>query len=133
MKKETQHVHPLKKVRGLGAAHEGVEHWWAQRMTALAIAPLSVWFLCNIGMIVLAGDARDALSMWLFSPLNALGALFLFLALTFHARLGIQVVIEDYVHCPKGTVILQLLNKYVFLAASIIAALSIVKLHFFGA
>jgi len=86
----------LGRVRGLGSAKEGVRHWWAQRATAVALVPLSVWFLASL--VCLLGGTRAELAAWLSSPFSA-GLMLLFLLATFwHALLGLQVVIEDYVH-----------------------------------
>jgi succinate dehydrogenase / fumarate reductase membrane anchor subunit len=87
---------PLGRVRGLGSAKEGVNHWWAQRLTALALIPLTVWFVISL-LTVLGGDYA-VVRAWVGSPVVA-GLLILLIAATFyHAYLGLQVVIEDYVH-----------------------------------
>ena len=87
---------PLGRVRGLGSAKEGVDHWWAQRLTALALIPLSVWFV--ISLLGVTGADYAAVKAWVGSPVVA-GLLILLIAATFyHAYLGLQVVIEDYVH-----------------------------------
>ena len=87
---------PLGRVRGLGAAKEGVAHWWAQRMTALALIPLTVWFVASI--VGLAGADYDTTVDWVGRPLPAVLLLLLIAATFHHAQLGLQVVIEDYVH-----------------------------------
>ena len=84
-----------KAVRGLGAAREGAAHWWAQRMTALALVPLSVWFAVSV--IRLAGAEHGAFAEWLASPFNAVAMLLFTVAGFHHAALGLQVVLEDYV------------------------------------
>jgi len=84
-----------KAVRGLGAAREGAAHWWAQRMTALALVPLSVWFAVSV--IRLAGAEHGAFAEWLASPLNAVAMLLFTVAGFHHAALGLQVVLEDYI------------------------------------
>lgn len=86
----------LGRVRGLGSAKEGVHHWWAQRLTALALIPLSVWFTASI--ISLAGAPYEAVAGFLGSPINGTLMIALILATFYHAALGLQVVIEDYVH-----------------------------------
>ena len=87
---------PLGRVRGLGSAKEGVNHFWAQRMTALALIPLSVWFV--ISLLSVLGADYWAVKAWVSSPVVA-GLLILLIAATFyHAFLGLQVVIEDYIH-----------------------------------
>jgi succinate dehydrogenase / fumarate reductase membrane anchor subunit len=87
---------PLGRVRGLGSAKEGVNHWWAQRLTAFALIPLTVWFV--ISLLTVMGADYAVVRAWVGSPVVA-GLLILLIAATFyHAYLGLQVVIEDYVH-----------------------------------
>ena len=87
---------PLARVRGLGSAKDGVEHWWAQRLTALALVPLTLWFVYS--MVALTGADHASVALWLARPRNAV-LMILLLAATFqHTQLGLQVVIEDYVH-----------------------------------
>lgn len=87
---------PLGRVRGLGSAKEGVDHFWAQRMTALALIPLAVWFVISLFSVL--GADHGAVQAWVNSPVVA-GLLILLIAATFyHAFLGLQVVIEDYIH-----------------------------------
>ena len=89
---------PLAKVRHLGSAKEGVNHWWWQRLTAILLVPLSLWFVGSLWSIVAGGADRDAFADWLSGPVAAV-LMLLFLGATFyHLKLGLQVVIEDYVH-----------------------------------
>jgi len=89
---------PLARVRHLGSAKEGVEHWWMQRLTAIALVPLSLWFVASIWWLVVGGVDYAAFQSWLQGPVAAI-LLILFLGATFyHLKLGMQVVIEDYVH-----------------------------------
>ena len=86
---------PLGRARGLGSAKDGLHHWWAQRLTSLALIPLTVWFVASI--VGLAGSGYEEFVLWLATPCNAT-AMILFLAVTFHhAQSGVQVVLEDYV------------------------------------
>ena len=120
----------LGRVRGLGSAKGGTSHWWAQRVTAVALVPLSAWFIFSI--INLVGVDREGLKVWLNGPVSfALMVLFL-IALFYHMQLGLQVVIEDYVHNEKNKVISLILNKLiaVFLVVSSITAL--MKIAFGG-
>lgn len=96
----------LGRARGLGSAKEGVHHWWAQRVTAVAMIPLGLWF---VGSLVCLTDVDHATTVqWLGSPVT-LGLMSLFLiALTYHAVLGLQVVVEDYIH-HKAVKIITLL------------------------
>jgi len=87
---------PLGRVRGLGSARSGTAHWWAQRVTAVALVPLGVWFLASMVGVLHADHAT--FTAWLRQPVAAV-LMILFLGVAFyHMRLGLQVVIEDYVH-----------------------------------
>jgi succinate dehydrogenase / fumarate reductase membrane anchor subunit len=85
-------------VLGRGAAGEGVGHWWAQRVSALMLVPLSLWFVVSLVGLPLSDYA--AVSIWIASGWNPVWLALLLLALCWHSRLGVQVVIEDYVHGP---------------------------------
>ncbi len=91
---------PLGRALGLGSAKEGVEHWWMQRITAVALVLLSLWFVA--ALIAHLGADYTAAVAWLRSPLTAIAMILLVLATFVHMALGVQVVIEDYVH-HEGT------------------------------
>jgi succinate dehydrogenase / fumarate reductase membrane anchor subunit len=120
----------MARARGLGSAKEGVHHWWIQRLTAAALVPLSLWFVVSV--VMLAGATRAELVDWLSSPFSAGLLVLCFLATFWHAVLGLQVVIEDYVHHEGRRVALLLLCKGFcwFLAA--VSILSVLKLSFAG-
>src|ERR1700693_486711 len=86
---------PLGRAIGLGSAKEGVEHWWAQRVTAIALVPLTVWFVVEV--VGLGGADRALFVDWVRHPLPALLLVLLLIATFYHGALGLQVVIEDYV------------------------------------
>ena len=87
---------PLGLALGRGAAGAGVGHWWAQRVSALMLVPLTIWFLVALIRLPLADYA--AVTIWIASAWNPVWLALLLLALCWHSRLGVQVVIEDYVH-----------------------------------
>lgn len=87
---------PLAKAMGLGSAKSGVAHWWAQRASAVALVPLALWFAASI--IAHSGSDYAAFIAWLRSPLTTAPMILLLIALFHHTALGLQVVIEDYVH-----------------------------------
>jgi len=87
---------PLARVLGLGSAREGVGHWWWQRLTAAALVPLGIWFV--IAVISLVGAGYGEARAWVTAPLNMVLLIAFAAALLHHAQLGLQVVIEDYVH-----------------------------------
>lgn len=116
----------LGRARGLGSAHEGLHHWWAQRLTALALIPLSLWFVASV--VCLAGADYAVVSQWLSQPFT-IGALSLtILAVFYHAVLGLQVVIEDYIHTKLVKMTLLILLQFAgfgFAAAAIVSLLMI--------
>lgn len=87
---------PLGRAMGLGSAKTGFEHWWAERVSAVALAPLAVWFAASL--IAHSGSNYLAFTDWLGSPVTAVCMILLLIALFWHTALGLQVVIEDYVH-----------------------------------
>jgi succinate dehydrogenase / fumarate reductase membrane anchor subunit len=87
---------PLGRALGLGSAKEGAEHWWLQRVTAVALVPLALWFVA--ALVAHLGVERAAAVIWLRSPLTAVAMILLVVATFTHMALGLQVVIEDYVH-----------------------------------
>ncbi len=123
---------PLKRARGLGASGTGTHHFWAQRTTAVALIPLSMWFVVTLVTALLGEDAAG-IGTWLKSPLSALALSGLVLALFTHARLGIQVVIEDYVHAHGIKVATILLSNTLMICFGAASLMAIAKLHFFGA
>ncbi len=117
---------PLGQVRGLGSAKEGVSHWWAQRLTALALIPLCLWFVASV--VALAGADHAAVRDWVDSPVVA-GLLILLIVATFyHAFLGLQVVIEDYVHSEGVKLMTLLLVKGASLVLGTVGVLAVVVL-----
>jgi succinate dehydrogenase / fumarate reductase membrane anchor subunit len=90
---------PLVGARGLGSARSGSRHWWLQRVTALALAPLTVWFV--ISFTVLINADHRAYSRWIGSPLNAVLMILLMIVLFYHMALGLQVIAEDYLHSDR--------------------------------
>lgn len=119
---------PLGRVRGLGSAKDGTGHWWAQRLTALALIPLGLWFCAAV--IAMTGADYATVAAWAGSPLVA-GLLILLLGATFyHAALGLQVVIEDYVHREMVKLLLILAVKAILSALALAAILSVLLLLF---
>jgi succinate dehydrogenase / fumarate reductase membrane anchor subunit len=86
----------LGRVRGLGSAKSGLAQWWAQRLTAIALVPLSLWFIVSV--LHLLGAPHDAMVDWISGPWTIVLMIALVVATFHHAQLGLQVVIEDYIH-----------------------------------
>ncbi len=109
---------PLGKFLGHGSARRGTEHWWAQKLTAVALVPLTLWFVITLPGL----DIRDlaAARAWIAEPINAIPLLLLVIAGLYHSLLGLQVVVEDYVHGALKVVTLlglQLLHWALAVAA----------------
>jgi succinate dehydrogenase / fumarate reductase, membrane anchor subunit len=116
---------PLGRAVGLGSAKEGVEHWWLQRITAVALVPLGLWFV--IAIIRLVGADVESVRDWVGSPLPAILLVLLLIATFYHAALGLQVVVEDYVHTELtklGLLIVVRLACFAFAVAGIFAVVS---------
>lgn len=113
----------LGRVRGLGSAKEGVHHWWMQRLSAIALVPLALWFVA--ALIAHTGAGYHAVSAWLSSPV-VFGLMVLLVSATFyHAALGLQVIIEDYIHREGVKIALILLMKF---SCALLALASVVSL-----
>lgn len=121
---------PLGRVRGLGSAKEGSHHWWVQRMTAIALVPLSLYFLWLV--LCSAGLAQDEARALMAKPLNASLLAAFVIALFWHAQLGLQVVIEDYIHVRWQEIGLQILVRFATLLACLVALIAIGRIAFTG-
>jgi succinate dehydrogenase / fumarate reductase membrane anchor subunit len=120
----------LGRVRGLGSAKEGVGHWWAQRTTAVALVPLSLWFVATV--IGLAGADHATAARWFKSPLNATLMILVIVATFYHAVLGLQVVLEDYVHHEGQKLASILVVKGLAAVLGLLAVIAVLKLAFGG-
>jgi len=116
-------------VKGLGSAKSGVCHWWAQRVTAVAMIPLSLWFLSAVLTVFISPDVI-LVAKWLSSPVNALLLVLLLASAFYHAKLGLQVVIEDYVKYPYAKYSLLLANVFFCFACASLSIIAVLKLHF---
>jgi len=116
----------LGRARGLGSAKSGTGHWWAQRVTAFALIPLVLWFVCSA--IRLAGQPRAAVQHWAGSPVVATLLAALVIATFHHMQLGLQVVIEDYVHGEKPRMFWLLAMKAVTALFGLAGLIAVLKL-----
>jgi len=117
---------PLGRAIGLGSAKEGLDHWWAQRITAVALVPLSLWFISAV--VGLVGADLETVQNWMSLPLPAILLILLLIATFYHLSLGLQVVIEDYVHrdfAKLGFVVVLRLLCFGIAVAGIFAVVSI--------
>jgi len=120
----------LGRARGLGAAKSGTAHWWSQRATAIALVPLSLWFVASV--IGLLGAPRAAVAAWAAGPITATLLLATIAALFQHLHLGVKVVIEDYIHAERPRMFWLLALKGLIGLMALASAVSVLKLAFTG-
>ncbi len=121
---------PLKNVRGLGSAKEGTTHWWHQKITAVAMIPLFVIALAYV--ISLVGEDHSRVVEILSLPFASLIMLLLIAATFYHLKLGLQVVIEDYIHTEATKMTLLILNSFFCVILGLASALAVLKLALGG-
>ncbi len=121
---------PLRRARGLGAAGYGTEHWWAQRLTAIALVPLSIWFV--VAVIPLASVDHAVVVAWIGHPVNATLLTLLVAATMHHTQLGLQVVIEDYVHHERTKMVSLVAVSLASFALGAACVFAVLKLAFAG-
>ena len=116
----------LGRVRGLGTAKEGVHHWWMQRLTAIALIPLTLWFIISIATLNNASYTETV--NWLSIPLVSIFMILFVSATLYHALLGVQVVVEDYIHQEGFKFLLLIGLKFIFLVLGVVAIFSLLKI-----
>jgi succinate dehydrogenase / fumarate reductase, membrane anchor subunit len=121
---------PLGKVLGTGSAKEGVHHWWLQRLTSVALVPLTIWFA--VSLLSLGSFEHVAVITWMAQSWTALLLVLFILVAAWHSQLGVRVVVEDYVHGGSKTLTLVLIT---FIHAVVAAAgiFAVLKVAFGGA
>jgi succinate dehydrogenase / fumarate reductase, membrane anchor subunit len=117
---------PLSRVIGRGSAGEGVGHWWIQRVTAVALLPLTAWFA--ISLLGQSLQSYEAMRGWLGQPWVAVLTILLVVTLAWHSKLGVQVVIEDYVHGKGAKTTLLLLSTFAHVGAAVTGVFAILVL-----
>ncbi|WP_199553552.1 succinate dehydrogenase, hydrophobic membrane anchor protein [Sandaracinobacteroides hominis] len=118
----------LKKVRGLGSAKSGVHHWWLQRVTAAGNFVLGLWFA--LSLLLMPNLDHASVVAWIAQPLVAVPLMLLILSAFWHARLGIQVLIEDYVHAEGLKLISVLALNFFILGTGAVALFSVARIAF---
>lgn len=114
---------PLGRVLGLGSAGTGTEHWLAQRLSAVALLPLTIWFA--ISLLALPGLDFYTVTAWVAAPVRAIFLSLLVVALVYHSSLGTQVVAEDYVHTPGLRVVVLALLRLLHVAMAVAGVFAI--------
>lgn len=127
---KTDTRNPMKYARNWGSAKSGVGHWWIQRLTAVALIFLGLWFVCTV-LSFLGADYATAHQV-LAQPWNVV-LMILFVTTAFwHAQLGLQVVIEDYVHTRWKEVVLTVVIKFLAVLLALVSALAVLRVAFGG-
>ncbi len=121
---------PLSQAIGLGSAKEGVEHWWAQRVSAVALVVLGLWFVATI--IAHAGADRATVLAWLHGPLSAILTILLVAFVFYHGALGLQVVIEDYIHSEWLKIPALVVMRLLSLALAVAGIFAVLRIAFGG-
>jgi len=121
---------PLGRAIGLGSAKEGVDHWWVQRLTAIALVPLALWFV--VAVIEHAGADRADVVEWLHHPVPAVMMVLLLIAAFYHSALGLQVVIEDYVASESARLVLLVANKLLWVILAVLGIFAVLKISLAG-
>ena len=117
---------PLARVRGLGSAKEGTHHFWWQRVTAIAIVPLTIWIM--LALIGAVGADYESAHAFVSSPLVSVLMIALIIVMFHHAQLGMQIVIEDYLHVEWMKLTALLLVKFLCIVLGLLSALAVVRI-----
>ncbi|MCP5366800.1 MAG: succinate dehydrogenase, hydrophobic membrane anchor protein [Hyphomicrobiales bacterium] len=120
----------LGRARGLGSAKEGYDHWWGQRLTSIAMVPLSFWFVYS--MVGLIGADYETLLAWAGTHGNALMMVLFVMTLFHHLNAGVQVIIEDYVHTEWLKIASLIVVKYGCIALALSCIIAVLRLAFGG-
>ncbi len=119
---------PLSRVLGSGSAKDGTDHWWGQRLSAVALLVLGLWFM--LALTTLGSVEYFDVIRWAAHPSNSVMLILLSLTLAYHSSLGIQVIIEDYVHGSFVKVVAVILNKFAHVFFVMTALFAILKIAF---
>ena len=119
---------PLARARGLGSAKAGVHHWWAQRLTAIALIPLVVWFA--ISLVMMSGADYGAVRAWIGSPVVMVLLILTVAVGLHHGQLGLQVVIEDYVHGDGSKLALIVAVRFIAVLFGLAAIVAVLRIGF---
>jgi succinate dehydrogenase / fumarate reductase, membrane anchor subunit len=119
---------PISRVTGLGTAKDGASHWWAQRVTSVALLLLGLWFVATL--VRMPTFNYEFVVAWIAVPLNAVLLLLLIATLVYHSQLGVQVVVEDYVHHHGLKIATMLLLTFAHVAVAALAIFAVLRIAF---
>jgi len=117
---------PLGKVLGLGTAKDGTEHWWGQRVSAVALVLLGVWFTMAVALF--EDFAHATVVAFIAAPMNSVLLALLCATLAYHSYLGVQVVIEDYVHGPALKVVSLIASRFAHIVVAVASIYAVLKI-----
>jgi succinate dehydrogenase membrane anchor subunit len=121
---------PISRVTGLGTAKEGVGHWWSQRVTSVALVFLGLWFVASL--LRMPTFSHELVTTWIATPLNSVLLLLLIATLVYHSQLGVQVVVEDYVHHHGLKIATMLLLTFAHVVVAALAVFAVLRIAFGG-
>jgi succinate dehydrogenase / fumarate reductase membrane anchor subunit len=117
---------PLGRVLGLGSAKDGTDHWWGQRVTGVALVLLGLWFVASL--VVLPSLQHDIVVEFIGRPLNSVMLSMLCLTAAYHSYLGVQVIIEDYVHAHGLKIVSLILSRFAHVFMAVISVYAILRI-----
>ena len=117
---------PLGRVLGLGSARGGSGHWYSQRVTAVALVILGIWFVASL--VMLGGASHEVVVAWLQAPFPAVMAMLLVVVSAYHAHLGLQVIFEDYVNDRGTRFVILVAIKFALVTATLIGVLAVLRI-----
>ncbi len=124
----TAFKNPLSRARGLGSAHSGVHHWLHQKITALANIPLVLWAIWSVTTLAATGASREVVWAFFRDPVHAVLMVLFLISTLYHMALGLQVVIEDYMHCEKAKMMSLILMRLAVLGLAVTSIFSVLKM-----
>ena len=117
---------PISQAKGLGSAKEGAHHWWMQRLTAIALVPLTLWFAFSVASK--AGAGFQELHEWISNPWVAAFLLLFFAVSYYHGAIGIQVVLEDYVSAEGTRMLIIIATKFILALLGTASVIAVIKI-----
>ena len=116
------------RIRAQASTRQGSHHWLLERITSVALVPLTLWFI--VSAVSLSGAGYDEVRLWLAAPLNTTAMLLLILAVFWHAQLGVQVIVEDYVHHETTKLAGLMAANFALIAVGLACAVAVLKVSF---
>jgi len=121
---------PLSHVLGSGSAKDGTEHWLGQRVSAVGLVILGLWFMYSMLLLGKTGFNYDDVVHWLAGTLNSAMLILLCLTLAYHSNLGVQVIIEDYMHRPFLKVLSLISSQFIHVVVAMTSVFAVLKIAF---